>query len=58
MDIDESEVLFELAAQEIRDAVRRSLAKSSDGSCLIQYHELPDKWRSNPYVVRGYRLES
>lgn len=53
-DADEAEVLVELAAQEVRDAVRRSF----EGSRLIRYHDLPHQWRSNPYVIRGYRLES
>jgi len=51
-DVDEVEVLVELAAQEVRDAVRRSL----DGTRLIQYYDLPHQWRNNPYVIRGYRF--
>jgi adiponectin receptor len=51
-DADEAEVLVELAAQEVRDAVRRSF----EGSRLIRYHDLPQQWRSNPYVIRGYRF--
>jgi len=51
-DVDEAEALVDLAAQEVRDAVRRSLA----GSRLIQYHDLPPRWRNNPYVLRGYRF--
>jgi adiponectin receptor len=50
-DVDEAEVLFELAAQEVKDAVRRSL----EGSRLIQYYDLPQQWRNNPFVTRGYR---
>jgi adiponectin receptor len=51
--VDEANVLVDLAAQEVRDAVRRSL----EGSRLIQYHDLPQQWRNNPYVTRGYRSE-
>jgi adiponectin receptor len=53
-DVDEAEVLFELAAQEVKDAVRRSL----EGSRLIQYYDLPQRWRNNPFVTRGYRYVS
>lgn len=51
--VGEADVLVDLAAQEIRYAVRRSLA----GSRLIQYHDLPQRWRNNPYVIRGYRSD-
>jgi len=51
-DADEPEVLFELAAQEVRDAVRRSF----EGSRLIRYCHLPYQWRNNPYVTGGYRF--
>ena len=52
-DVDEAEVLFELAAQEVRDAVRRSF----EGSRLIRYCDLPQQWRNNPFVTRGYRSD-
>jgi hypothetical protein len=52
-DVDEAEVLFELAAQEVRDAVRRSF----EGSRLIRYRDLPQQWRNNPFVTRGYRSD-
>jgi adiponectin receptor len=50
-DVDEAEVLLEKAAQEVKDAVRRSF----QGSRLIQYYDLPHRWRNNPFVTRGYR---
>lgn len=50
-DVDEAEDMLERAAQEVKDAVRRSF----QGSRLIQYYDLPQKWRNNPFVTRGYR---
>jgi adiponectin receptor len=50
-DVVAAEDLFELAAQEIRDAVKRSF----EGSRLIHYYDLPQQWRNNPFVTRGYR---
>jgi len=50
-DVDEVEDLLDLAAQEVRDAVKRSF----EGSRLIQYCDLPHKWRNNPFITRGYR---
>lgn len=42
---------LEEAALEIARAVKRSL----DGSRLIQYVDLPEQWRNNPFVTGGYR---
>jgi adiponectin receptor len=50
-EVDEAEDMLERAAQEVKDAVRRSF----HGSRLIQYYDLPHKWRNNPFVTRGYR---
>jgi adiponectin receptor len=50
-DVDEAEDLFDLASQEVKNAVRRSF----EGSRLIQYCDLPPRWRHNPFVTRGYR---
>lgn len=50
-DVDEAEDLLGQAAQEVKDAVKRSF----EGACLIHYHELPKQWRNNPFVTRGYR---
>jgi len=52
VDVDKAEDLFELAAKEVRDAVKRSF----EGSRLIQYYDLPHQWRNNPFVTRGYRF--
>lgn len=41
----------EEAALEIAQAMRRSL----NGSRLIQYVDLPERWRNNPFVKGGYR---
>ena len=50
-DVDEAEDLLDVAAQEVRDAVRRSC----EGSRLIKYYDLPQKWRRNPFITGGYR---
>ncbi|OCH87050.1 HlyIII-domain-containing protein [Obba rivulosa] len=43
---------LEEAALEIARAVKRSLY----GSQLIQYVDLPEQWRNNPFVTGGYRF--
>ncbi len=43
--------ILEGAAAEVTKAVKRSL----DGARLIHYMDLPEKWRNNPFVTRGYR---
>lgn len=43
---------FEKATHDVKIAIQRSL----NGSKLIQYVDLPDGWRSNPFVHRGYRF--
>jgi len=48
----EADLLVDITAQQVRNAVSRSFG----GSRLIQYHDLPPQWRSNPYVIRGYRF--
>lgn len=40
------------AAAEIAQALRLSL----DGAALIDYEELPEAWKSNPFVTQGYRF--
>lgn len=45
------EDMLEKAAVEVASAVRRSL----NGSRLIHYVDLPEKWRNNRFVARGYR---
>ena len=50
-DVREAEELLDRASTEIKLAVKRSL----QGSRLIDYVDLPDLWRNNPYVTRGYR---
>ena len=50
-DIRGGEDMLEKAAVEVARAVRRSL----NGSQLIHYMDLPEKWRNNRFVARGYR---
>lgn len=50
-DIREGEDRLEKAALEIARAMKQSL----NGSRLIQYVDLPEKWRNNPFVKHGYR---
>ena len=50
-DIRGGEDMLEKAALEVARAVRRSL----NGSKLIHYMDLPEKWRNNRFVARGYR---
>jgi adiponectin receptor len=50
-DADEAEDLFDIASQEVKNAVKRSF----EGSRLIHYCDLPTRWRHNPFVTRGYR---
>ncbi|KZP16491.1 HlyIII-domain-containing protein [Athelia psychrophila] len=51
-DAEEAEDLLLTAVKEIKNAVQRSL----HGAELIQYDDLPQKWRNNKYVNRGYRF--
>lgn len=46
------EDMFEKATHDVGTAVRRSL----NGSKLIRYVDLPEEWRNNPFVHRGYRF--
>ena len=50
-DLRSSEETLEKAALEIARAMKRSL----NGSRLIQYVDLPEQWRNNPFVKGGYR---
>jgi adiponectin receptor len=50
-DVKEAEELLDRAATEIKLAIKRSL----QGSRLIDYIDLPLRWRNNPYVTTGYR---
>lgn len=47
----EGEDLLERAAKEVAAAVKRSF----EGARLIKYSDLPEQWRNNRFVVRGYR---
>ena len=38
----------------IEYAVERALARAKDG--LLRYEELPDPWKINPHILRGYRF--
>ncbi|KAL7281654.1 hypothetical protein ACG7TL_004971 [Trametes sanguinea] len=51
-DLRSGEETLEKAALEIARAMKRSL----NGSRLIQYVDLPEKWRNNPFVKGGYRF--
>ncbi|KAL4242671.1 hypothetical protein ABKN59_011579 [Abortiporus biennis] len=51
-DIRGGEEKLENAAREIA----RAMARSLDGSRLIHYMDLPEMWRNNPFVTRGYRF--
>ncbi|KAL1942858.1 hypothetical protein VTO73DRAFT_5098 [Trametes versicolor] len=51
-DFKSGEETLEKAALEITRAMKRSL----NGSRLIQYVDLPEKWRNNPFVKGGYRF--
>ncbi|KAH9892627.1 HlyIII-domain-containing protein [Cubamyces lactineus] len=51
-DLKSGEETLEKAALEIARAMKRSL----NGSRLIQYVDLPEKWRNNPFVEGGYRF--
>ncbi|KAI5834883.1 HlyIII-domain-containing protein [Schizophyllum commune Tattone D] len=46
------EDMVDYATREVRKAVTRSL----EGMRLIQYSDLPERWRSNPFVTHGYRF--
>ena len=50
-DLQRGEESLEQAALEIARAMKRSL----NGYRLIQYVDLPEKWRNNPFVEGGYR---
>ncbi|KAF7321967.1 SGL domain-containing protein [Mycena kentingensis (nom. inval.)] len=45
--------LFE-TQDDLEEAV--ALARSRGGERLLDYDELPQRWRNNPYVVSGYRF--
>jgi adiponectin receptor len=49
--ISDSEDMLERAANQVAEAVKRSLG----GAQLIRYVDLPDKWKNNPFVAGGYR---
>lgn len=53
-DIRDGEDMLEKAAAEVTRAVRQSL----NGARLIHYMDLPEQWRNNPFVTRGYRYVS
>jgi len=35
--------------------IAKALERSVDGACLIEWDDLPQTWRYNPYVTRYYR---
>lgn len=49
--IEEGEDMLERAATEVANAVKRSF----EGVRLIQYSDLPQQWKNNPFVTHGYR---
>lgn len=49
--ISEREALMETKAKEVARAIKRSF----EGLQLITYTDLPEEWRNNPFVTRGYR---
>ncbi|KAH8107961.1 putative G-protein coupled receptor [Cristinia sonorae] len=51
-EIKEGEEMLERAAVEIAHAIKRSL----NGSQLIHYADLPERWKNNHFVTRGYRF--
>ncbi|KAF9016824.1 putative G-protein coupled receptor [Hymenopellis radicata] len=50
--IQEGEQVIEKAAMEVAKAIKHSF----EGCRLIQYSDLPEKWRNNPFVTQGYRF--
>lgn len=50
-DIRDGEDMLEKAATELARAMRQSL----NGARLIHYMDLPEQWRNNRFVTRGYR---
>ncbi|KAK0455471.1 hemolysin-III related-domain-containing protein [Desarmillaria tabescens] len=51
----DGEDLMGRAAMEVVE-VARAIKHSFEGVHLIQYSDLPRKWRNNPFVTRGYRF--
>ncbi|EIN11606.1 HlyIII-domain-containing protein [Punctularia strigosozonata HHB-11173 SS5] len=49
---EKEESMLEKAAREVAAAVKSSM----HGAKLIRYSDLPNKWRNNPFVTRGYRF--
>ncbi|KAF2280897.1 IZH family channel protein-like protein [Westerdykella ornata] len=39
----------------IEHAIERALARAKEHG-LIQYHDLPDPWKINPHILKGYRF--
>ncbi|RDB16685.1 Uncharacterized protein C30D11.11 [Hypsizygus marmoreus] len=50
--VEETEDMIQRAAKEVTQAIKRSL----EGVRLIQYSDLPQQWRNNPFVTHGYRF--
>ncbi|GLB37023.1 putative haemolysin-III related [Lyophyllum shimeji] len=50
--VEETEDMLHRAANEVANAVKRSF----QGVRLIQYADLPQQWRNNPFVTHGYRF--
>ncbi|KIY66484.1 HlyIII-domain-containing protein [Cylindrobasidium torrendii FP15055 ss-10] len=49
---DEGPDMIERAAHQVAEAVKHSL----EGCRLLQYDQLPPRWRNNPFVTQGYRF--
>lgn len=45
----------EAKIQQANAQIAKAVKASGDGTRLITYPELPDKWKNNPFVTRGYR---
>ncbi|KAJ3503231.1 hypothetical protein NLJ89_g8525 [Agrocybe chaxingu] len=50
--ISEGEDILDWATHEVGNAIRRSF----EGMHLINYSDLPQQWRNNPFVTYGYRF--
>jgi adiponectin receptor len=44
--------MVEKVTHDVEIAIQRSL----NGSKLIQYVDLPEEWRGNPFIYSGYRF--
>ena len=49
-------MLAQQAELTMHEEVRMALSKSTNGSRLIGYQDLPYRWKNNEFVLAGYRL--